>query len=305
MPSKKKAKPEEVTEEGALEIAEPEEDVKEEVIEVATSKKTKKEGEDQIEEDTKIEPEEEEEENLPSEPSDSKPPKVTSFSQLDAKKVPADEEPEEEQGEEEEEEEKPKEKVEETGEAVKKAKISSEEVKKWIKDVPPETLDEEKRGFRINLKLLLLIVGVAALSGIIVGGIIYFNSRVSKAPPVKEAIKAPTPTPEAPKEEEVAPEEEINLADYSVRVLNGSGIPGEAGSVKETLTDTGFEDVDTGNADSYDYEQTEVSLKEGTPEAVYTKIEEALGGTYDVTKSEAPLAEDSEYDVAVVVGTRK
>jgi hypothetical protein len=152
-----------------------------------------------------------------------------------------------------------------------------------------------------------LILAVVAFSGVIVGGIIYFNSKVSKTPPAEEKVEVVAPPAEEKPEEreEVAEEEEVSLADYSVRVLNGSGIPGESSKVKDTLSDAEFEDIDTGNADSYDYEQTEVSLKEGTPEAVYTAIEEALSGQYDVVKSETTLDEDSSFNVIVIVGTRK
>ena len=231
---------------------------------------------------------------------------ITSFSQLDAKKPSKVKEAKEEEGEAEEEGKKEAIKEEKAEEAARRDKISADEVKKWISDAKPEPLDEGKKGPRINLKFLLLFVGIAAISGVVVGGVIYFNSRVSKEP-VKETVEEPTPIPEVEmvKEEEEMVEEEVNLGEFSARVLNGAGIPGEAAKVKSTLADAGLEEIDTGNADSYDYEKTEVSLKESTPEGVYKAIEEALSGGYDVTKSETPLSDDSEYDVEVVVGTRK
>ena len=228
---------------------------------------------------------------------------ITSFSQLDAKKPLKEKETEEEA----EDEGKKKEalKEEKAEETTRRDKISADEVKKWISDAKPEPLDEGKKGQRINLKILLVIIGIAAISGVVVGGFIYFNSRVSKEP-VEETVEEPTPIPEEDvKEEEKMVEEEVNLGEFSARVLNGAGIPGEASKVKSTLTDAGLEEIDTGNADSYDYEKTEVRLKESTPEGVYKAIEEALSGEYDVTKSETPLSDDSEYDVEVVVGTRK
>jgi len=204
---------------------------------------------------------------------------ITSFSQLDAKKPLKEKETEEEKEEVTEEEGKKKEALKEkkAEETARRDKVSADEVKKWISDSKPEPLDEGKKGPRINLKILLLIIAIAAISGVVVGGVIYFNSRVSKEP-VEETVEKSTPTPEEEmvKEEEEMVEKEVNLGEFSGRVLNGAGIPGEASKVKSTLADAGFENIDTGNADSYDYEKTEVSLKESTPEGVYKAIEEAL-----------------------------
>ena len=95
------------------------------------------------------------------------------------------------------------------------------------------------------------------------------------------------------------------MSEYAVSILNGSGVPGEAGAIEELLTDAGFTEFETGNADSYDYLETEVSAKEDTPVVVYTAIEEALSDTYEVSKSESSLSEDSSFDVIVIVGAKK
>lgn len=231
---------------------------------------------------------------------DTSPAKVTTFAQLGSDKPLPDVESESS----EEPEKSEKEPQDKTGDA-KKAKISSDEVKKWISEVPPETLQGESNRPRINRRLVVVILIAAVISGVVVGGIIYFNSKVSKPLTIAET-QPPSPTPqEEVMEEKEAMEEKVDLTQYSVQVLNGSGVPGEAGNAESSLTDAGFENIDTGNADSYDYEQTEVSLKADLPEAIYKAIEDALGGQYNVVKSETTLSEGSDYNIQVIVGAKK
>ena len=104
---------------------------------------------------------------------------------------------------------------------------------------------------------------------------------------------------EASKEAET--KEKIDFVDYKVSILNGSGVAGEAGKVEELLKDVRFEDMDTGNADSYDYTDTEIRMKDGTPKAVYTAVKEALSDNYSVSKGDS-LNDDADYDVIVMVG---
>lgn len=115
-----------------------------------------------------------------------------------------------------------------------------------------------------------------------------------------EKTPAPTVVPTSTPEPTEAPAGGEDLSQYSIQVLNGSGIAGTAGDVATLLESAGFESVEVGNADSTDYEQTEVSLASGVDSSVYDAIEEALVD-YDVAQSEE-LA-DSDYDVVIIVGS--
>jgi len=124
------------------------------------------------------------------------------------------------------------------------------------------------------------------------------RSSLTPTPTPTPVSSTPTPTPS-----EIM--EELDLSEYSVSLLNGSGVPGEAGNAEELLSELEFADIKTGNAESYDYEQTEVSLKKNLPQGVYSKIEAALSETYSISLSETTLDEDSTFDIIIIVGQRK
>ena len=262
---------------------EKEESSDEEVIEVKTTKKVEepKEEKPEVEETGK------------SEIKDTKGAEITSFSQLDA----------DDDKKETEVEEKPAEEESPAEESSEKDEASEEEAKKWLKGVASEIETEGEGDKKSKLKIFLIIVGIAAVIGVITGGVFYYREKVSEAP--EEAVSTPTEAPVTSTPTPAETEEGLDFSEYAVSILNGSGVPGEAGAVEELLTDVGFAEFETGNADSYDYLKTEVSTKEDTPVAVYNAIEEALSDTYDVSKSESSLSEDSSFDVIVIVGAKK
>lgn len=55
----------------------------------------------------------------------------------------------------------------------------------------------------------------------------------------------------------------LKPSDVQVTVLNGSGVPGQAGDVAEDLEAAGFQVVGVGNADTYDYKQSLVRYTGG------------------------------------------
>ncbi|MBU0569414.1 LytR C-terminal domain-containing protein [Patescibacteria group bacterium] len=191
----------------------------------------------------------------------------------------------------------------EKDEKVKKD-LSSEDVKEWLKDVRPDTTKEVEKGRGSGLKVVIITAVVLAILGVIAGGVFYyqtgFNKETETGVEEKELNEAPVTT-EAP---EPAPRE-VDLSELSVEILNGSGIAGEAGKVDTLLTDLNFKETETGNADSYDYTTTVVSLKEGVSSEVYSKIEGALSENYALEKSDDVLEDDSEYDIKIIVGSQK
>jgi len=181
-----------------------------------------------------------------------------------------------------------------------KDEVTQEEIKDWIDLTSDKKGDVEKK---FSIKKFLLILFIVIILGVIAGGVYYYTTKVEKngepsqtEEQVVEPTQEPTPTDA---------QEEVNLSEYEVNILNGSGIPGEAGVVENLLIDAGFEDIDTGNAPSYDYEDTEVSMKEDTPGAVYDAIEEAISETYTPALSETYLEDSSDYDIIVTVGVKK
>jgi hypothetical protein len=208
-----------------------------------------------------------------------------------------------------EEETKPEEQVEETegGES----KMSSENVKKWLQDVRPDTTKEVDKKGKPNLKVIITVGVILLLFGILIGGVFYYRSNVgdeaeeATSSPSEEIVTNETITESPTSTPTPTPEEELDLSNYSVNILNGSGIAGEAGRASSLLEELGFSELDTGNADSYEYTTTVISLKKEVPDGVYEKIKESLSTDYIVEKSDEALEEDSTYDVVITVGSRK
>jgi len=228
-------------------------------------------------------------------------PKITSFSQLDT----SGDNPTESKikPESKEEENKPAEEIGETDADVDEpedVKKGSEDIKEWLKEVRPDTTKENSKvnGGRmkplfVGILLLLVVAGV-------VGGFYYYSTNIKKSDDKLEeneevsVVEEVTPTPEI-----------VDLKTYSVSVLNGSGIAGEAGRADALLKSAGFENTETGNAEEFDFVATEIAYKEKVPASVLAKIEEALKAGYLTETADQRLAEDAEFDIVITVGSKK
>jgi hypothetical protein len=84
-----------------------------------------------------------------------------------------------------------------------------------------------------------------------------------------------------------------------VAVLNGTGEEGLAGRMAEVFTKLGFNVVEIGNADSWDYVTTHVKDYTGNP---YTT--QYLMELMDLSQSQILFQSvpDSEIDVAIIIG---
>jgi LytR cell envelope-related transcriptional attenuator len=155
-------------------------------------------------------------------------------------------------------------------------------------------------GFFIIVTFLAFLFG---LSGII--GFYYiskyqdlnvssFMSKFGAEPtPTSEPTEAPTPT-----------EAEVDLEAYTIKLLNGSGITGEAAKEKTSLIDAGFKVGTTGNADNSDYTQTVISVKKGVPEGYVKQLKAQLEKNYSVESSTQTLSDNPEgVDVTVTIGS--
>lgn len=183
-----------------------------------------------------------------------------------------------------------------------KPPLTSEEVREWLKEVRPDTTKELEKSSGFDPKIILVLMALFAILGAFIGGILYYTKGVQKKTPpqTSQEIQSPTPTiliTETP--------ELIDFTKFSLRILNGSGKAGEAKKVKDILIKEGFKEdnVQTGNADSYNYKQTLVSLKKEVSEEVLEKIKQSLS-EYDVVKSDKE-PEDPSFDIVIIVGATK
>lgn len=174
--------------------------------------------------------------------------------------------------------------------------------------MPVSLVEEGKRlGFPASLKnnKLFLVGLVAAILVLTGGGIFLYRKKSAKIPSTPEVAQA-TPSPQT--EAEVTPEEEptptietLNREDLKLQVLNGSGVAGTASKAKEFLEGLGYKDVDAGNADSYNYEETEISIREDKKDYLELLTDD-LSEKYTLAEETKTLDEESEFGVIVILG---
>jgi hypothetical protein len=159
----------------------------------------------------------------------------------------------------------------------------------------PDDFEPEHKGSM--MKVILIFLTALIVGGGAVAGFMYF-SKQQPVPEEKKVVATPTAAPALETEDPAASESAgtAELAELSVQILNGSGTAGEASRVRDLLEEAGFETFSLGNADSYDYTDTEVQVKEGVAGA-FDKIKDALS-TYAVV-------ENSDYDIVIFVGKQK
>ena len=145
------------------------------------------------------------------------------------------------------------------------------------------------------------LIGLTLGAGLI-GGVFYYRSKVGK---LAINVTKEKSSPQATVESSPTPqsEEKLDLSKYSIQILNGSGIAGEAGRVEKLLNTVGFTNTKTGNAKTYDFEESEIAIKKSDPEILFSEVEKALS-SYKLTKID-PLDESSSFDIVITVGKSK
>lgn len=69
-----------------------------------------------------------------------------------------------------------------------------------------------------------------------------------------------TPSPTTKEAQDTKVVSDLKRADFSIEILNGSGTAGAASKLASLLKKLGYSIASTGNADTYDYTKTEISV---------------------------------------------
>lgn len=143
------------------------------------------------------------------------------------------------------------------------------------------------------LVVFLLVAIISALFYFFSTGALKFEQKEKEqeVAPTEAPTEAPTPVPV-----------ELDRAQFSVQVLNGSGVSGAAGSMETILEELGYEDIEVGNADNSDYQNVTIQIKEEFEEFAQL-IDKDLSEQYTVNEDYEILEEDSEFDVVIIVGS--
>lgn len=165
-----------------------------------------------------------------------------------------------------------------------------------------------------NKKILLLVALIVVL-GLVAFGI----SRLIGNKGVDSTSNATSPTPTTtptttptPAETSGTPTPTTKLTptptktavvtkNLTLQVLNGAGIAGAGKKAADFLTGLGYNVVSTGNADNFDYQQTEIQIKSGKASLLAT-LKKDLSANYTVGATSTDLSASSSADAVVIVG---
>lgn len=147
-----------------------------------------------------------------------------------------------------------------------------------------------------NFMWPIVFIFILALG--LLGGVFWYKQgAVTKEEDVNVVTLSPTPTATP------TPVIEVDLSEYEIEVLNGSGITGEAGRQQENLETEGFVVDSVGNADNSDYTDTVIQAKSDVSQAFLTKLREFLEESFTVAKDSEELDEDASVPVVIIIGS--
>lgn len=186
---------------------------------------------------------------------------------------------------------------------------ANEKTTKSISDTPKDESPVKTTTIHFEMKMtshaLVFFIVFFFVGFLLFGSLILFLKQ-SKEPdtavisfPTSTAQVSSSPTPLPTETSEITV---VNLTDYKLQVLNGAGRGGIAARTRDLLKTAGFANIDIGNADQFDFTDTEVRRKETVVDQVLITIEEALTG-YSVVEGD-PLEVDANYDVMIIVGSK-
>lgn len=151
--------------------------------------------------------------------------------------------------------------------------------------------------FQLSLILISLVF--------IIGSLTWFFINQQKPPVQKEAKVEITPTPtnvEVISPTPISTESaNIQIEDYAIRILNGSGKAGVASRLSDSLKEKGYDVSETGNADRNDYETTEIRYKKSVPEEVKMALDKEVKTLYSFIVG-TNLEENDTSDIEIIIG---
>lgn len=150
----------------------------------------------------------------------------------------------------------------------------------------------KKRNILLFIVVFLLVALVSAIFYFFFTGSLKFEPSQQPVVETVSPTQAPTATPTPV---------EFNRSELSVNVLNGSGVGGAAGKMQTLLEDLGYEDIEVGNAETSDYINVTLQLKQDY-EQFGELISEDLKDDYVVNDNIEALDSDSEFDVVIIIG---
>lgn len=168
-----------------------------------------------------------------------------------------------------------------------------------MNDIMPTSLDQPKKN---NNKTAVIFVTVVIIILVITGFLVLqFQNKKTTKEKLKTTMTEPTTPPEPSPTPASQPTIDKKL--IKIKVLNGTGTPGQASATVEILTKNGYNanTIQTGNADEYKTTTTTIKAKTGMSEVA----KEMLSLFDDATVDSKSLDESDEYDIIITTGGKK
>jgi len=147
-------------------------------------------------------------------------------------------------------------------------------------------------------KFFWVVLPLILITGSLIGGVFIYRAGIKPEVVPEQPSPSPIPT-EVPDITPVA----LKREDLKLQILNGQGIAGIAGEAKNYLESLGYKEIEVDNADSFDFEETEVSIKKAK-ENYFDLLKEDLSAKYVTAEKAEILDPESEFDVIVVIGEK-
>lgn len=165
------------------------------------------------------------------------------------------------------------------------------------KESPPPSPVPAQKSSSANLIILsaIVIILLGALAFLYTQGI--FDSVLKQTPAeVKQEEPAPTATPTPVETEE-------DKEKLTVKILNGTGVVGQAGRVKTRLEALDYSEIEAENSDTEENTETQITFSPKVPKEYQEEIVEDLEKIFETVKNEVKDGEDA--DIVILTGTEK
>ncbi len=148
--------------------------------------------------------------------------------------------------------------------------------------------------FGISFGAFILITrsGILSNIGSIKSPVNMIATEKSKVPSPEQNTKKPTPS--------ATPATEFKKDELKIKILNGSGTVGKASTVKDILSDKGYSEILTGNADNFDFEKTVIQSKKDKSQAA-AAIKSDLKD-YTASPKIETLSTTETSDIIIIIG---
>lgn len=176
---------------------------------------------------------------------------------------------------------------------------------------PPQPIDRPSRLFPVKT-IVSIVAGIVLVAG---GVFLFWNlkkagqeiplaSPLPKVSGVETNLETPAPTPQVTASP--APTAQPVKADktkLAVKVLNGTGVTGEAAYLKNILVALGYKDITAGNAETQNATTTSVAFSSTVDQATKDELLAKLTSVYESVDETGTVP--ASVDVLVVTGARE